>query len=422
MKQATRMILWGFSFLTAVWVAPTTYAQNETLKAELNTARAELRSLEVVMNTLNTSDSSYIVYFPTWMVLDKYTKTSIFSAFRNRGKSFVDDDLVYVIASPDERNIIDLRIGNISYGRLYAQSILDPDLKRELLDRDYAYENETPAGYKTSVQMNRRPLPRPATPEHVAFNLSAFSGYVRFSNDWGIVGQIGDDELGYPFWSSGQVRMMASYKSLKLGAWLPLHGGLKEIPVAGSLKIRPRLLNGSGGVAGEFEFEWDAVKLRSPHVTYTAVGGSFAVGGLTKRRPELLTSNLDSLYSLSTVLQAYYALDYAFDDDRHRFTIHLGGTYHRVTLNSQRDGGIQPSGPTESFVNPLLSFEYKNQRIDWFRLSAQYSRLLMVGAWAEIIPYFVFAEVKFSSVVGRDPKPWEYPSYLYGTLGINFDF
>jgi len=215
---------------------------------------------------------------------------------------------------------------------------------------------------------------------------------------------------------------MTSYKSLKLGAWLPMHGGLKELPVAGAVSIRPRLLNGSGGVAGEFEFEWDGVKFDSPNVPYAAVGGMFAVGGLTRRRPENLTSNLDSLYSLSTVLQAYYALEYAFDDARHRFTIHAGATYHRITLNQQNSEGLQPAGPTQSFVDPFLSIEYKNQRVDWFKLSAQYSRLVMLGAWAEIIPYFVFAEVKFSAVVGREPEPWEYPSYLYGTIGINFDF
>jgi hypothetical protein len=419
MKQTIRC---GFSLLVGFVALGTTYGQNEQLKSELERARAELQSLETVVDALNTGDSSYTVYFPTWKVLDKYTRTNIYKAFRHRAKQFTEEDLVFVIASPDQENIIDLRIGNTSYGRLYAQSILDPDLKRELLERNYAYENETPAGYRTNSQGNRKPLPRPRTPESVGFNLSAFGGYVQFSNDWGIVGKVGDDELGYPFWSSGQARMMASYKSLKLGAWLPIHGGLKEVPVAGSLTVRPRLLNGSGGIAGEFEFEWDEVRFDSPHIPYTAVGGTFAVGGLTKRRTDLLTSNLDSLYSLSTVLQGYYAFDYAFDDERHRFNIHMGVSYHSVTLNRQDEKGIQAAGPTESFIDPLVSFEYKNQRVDWFKISAQYSRLVMLGAWAEIVPYFIYAEVKFSAVVGREPKPWEHTSYLYGTLGINFDF
>jgi len=422
MNQAISIIRLGLLFLIGFAALRTAYGQNEQLTAELKSARAELQSLETVVNALNTGDSSYTLYFPTWTVLDKYTKTSIYKAFRHRGKQFSEEDVVYVVASPDQQNIIDIRIGKTSYGRLYAQSILDPDLKRELLERNYASENETPAGYRTNSRGNRKPVPRPTTPEWVGFNLSAFGGSVRFSNDWGIVGRVGDDELGYPFWSSGQARMFASYKSIKLGAWLPVHGGLTEVPVAGSLTLRQRLLNGSAGIAGEFEFEWDAVKLNSQHIPYTAVGGTFALGGLTRRRPDNLTPNLDSLYSLSTVLQGYYAFDYAFDDERHRFNIHMGMSYHQVTLNRQREGGIQPAGPTQAFIDPLIRFEYKNQRIDWFKISAQYSRLLMLGAWAEILPYFIYAEVKFSTIVGREQKPWEHTSYLYGTLGINFDF
>ena len=70
----------------------------------------------------------------------------------------------------------------------------------------------------------------------------------------------------------------------------------------------------------------------------------------------------------------------------------------------------------------LVFAEYRNLGADWFRLSAQYSRMLSLGAWAKIVPRYVFAEVKYSTVLLRNPKPWEQSDYLYATLGFNFDF
>jgi hypothetical protein len=46
----------------------------------------------------------------------------------------------------------------------------------------------------------------------------------------------------------------------------------------------------------------------------------------------------------------------------------------------------------------------------------------MFGAWAEVVPEYVYAEVKYSTPLWRDAKLWEQSYYLYGTLGFNFDF
>ncbi len=396
------------------------FAQIEQLRSGLQSEREELQSLERILLLLNSGDTTYASYFPVWSVLDKNMKLSIYNAFRNRGKHFSEDDQIVIIATPNMKSIADIRIGSTSYGRLFASKSLDPELHKTLLEQKYVLANETPFGYKNDAQLRRRGMTE--NPNWVSLNISLFGGTMKFGNDWRIVGKVGNDELGYPFWSSGQILVMAGYKSIQLGGYLPMHGGVFETnPAERPLSLKPRLLNGSSGVTGSFEFEWDAVKINSARFTYGSIGGSFAVGSLDRRRPEYLTFDLNNLYSITTILQAYYGFNYQFDDEK-ILGMRTGVTYHRVTLNRYVGDEIYRYGEAETFITPLISAEYRNLGADWFKLNAQYSRLLSLGAWAEIVPRYVYAEVKYAAPLFRTPRPWEQWYYLYATLGFNFDF
>jgi hypothetical protein len=405
--------------LIACFVAlSVSHAQIEKLRSDLQMEKAELQSLERILLALNSGDTVYAAYFPVWTVLDMNTKLSIQTAFRNRGKDFPEDERVVVIAQPNGKGIADIRIGNVSYGKLFASKSLDPQLQKELLERNYVLVDEIPFGYRNNKNMRTMP----EKPNWVSANISLFNSAIRFGNDWRIEGRIGTDELGYPFWSSGQLSLTAGYKSLRLGAYMPMHGGVFETnPNERPLSLKPRLLNGSTGATGGFEFEWDLVKLNSSHITYGALGGSFAVGSLDRRRPEYLTSNLDSLYSINAMVQAYYAFNYKFDDEK-VLNAKVGGVYHTVSLSKYVDEEIERHGKLRKVFTPYLAVEYRNLGADWFKLNATYSRMLMLGAWAEIVPQYVFVEVKYSTVLLRQTKPWEQNYYLYGTLGFNFDF
>jgi hypothetical protein len=399
---------------------PVAHAQIERLRSELSVEKEELQSLERVLLALNNGDTVYASFFPVWTVVDKNMKLSIYSAFRNRGKEFSETDRVVIIARPNLKGISDIRIGTTSYGRLFASKSLDPELQKSLLNREYVLVDEIPFGYRSESSSVRRQVVE--NPAWVSMNISLFGGELRFGNDWKITGKLGNDELGYPFWASGQIWMLAGYKSIKLGAYLPMHGGLFETnPADRPLSLKPRLLNGSTGVAGSFEFEWDLVKINSSNITYSAIGGSFAIGSLDRRRPEYLTSDLNRLYSISTMLQTYYAFNYKFDDEK-VLNSRIGVTYHRVTLNRLILDEIYRYGEAHGVVTPLIGVEYINLGADWFRLRAQYSRLLSLGAWAEIVPRYIYAEVKYSTVLLREPREWEQKYYLYATLGVTLDF
>lgn len=403
------------------------YAQTslEKLASEVETARADLRSLERILAELNIVDSAYAPSFPRWEMNEPNLKLRVHAAFRNRGKQFSKDDKIIIIAHPDSQTITDIFIGNVSYGKLYAQTLLARDLRADLLAE--AQKNESPYGIKSRVSEESNPMAHPTKPEWVSADISLFGASLRFGNDWGIEGRIGNDELGYLFWSSGNTWIMGRYKSIKLGAWIPINGGIDR-PEGGRL-VRTRttrLLNGSDGIVGEFEFEWEPIRIASESFPYAAIGGRFAFGGLSGRREEYLTSNLDSLYFISAVVQGYYAFDFLFDEKRQNLNVHLGASYHKVNIGKAVVVGsryvIFKGGEPESFIDPYIRIEYRNYRDDRFRVTAQYSRLLMFVGWAEIIPPFIYAEVKFSTVVFRKPRLWEHQNYIYGTIGVKFDF
>lgn len=388
------------------------------LRRQYGQEQTNLQALRRIVRSLDDIDTSFASYFPVWSVLDRTMKLKVYEAFRNRNLPFDEIDDVLIVASPDTQEIFDIRIGESRYGRLFSKVVLDRNLKQELLrPRSYPFAEQIPLGYHSGKE-TRKGLPQPVAPDWISLNISLFGGSLHFGNSWSIVGKLGDDVLGYPFWSSGQAWLMVKYKSIAIGARLPVHGGLEDF----SLGLSTRLLNGSAGLGAEFEIEWDASRIPLDNFTYGGFGGSLAIGKLNDRRVALFTSDLDNLYSISTLMEAHYMFDYQFDRARQMLNVHLGFIHHTVTHRKLNEVGLVKGGEPQSFDHPYLTVQYKHQHIDWFKLSTRFSRLLMFSAWAEIVPSFLFVEVKYSTVLFRDPKPWENHSYLYGTLGLNFSF
>ena len=415
-----------FLILILVCAALASYAQDGKTKTDVQAAREDLQSLERILYELNSIDSAYAPSFPSWQMDEPNLKLRVYAAFRNRGKQVSKDEKIFIVTLPDSQTIVDIRVGEVSYGKLYSQTLLARDLRTDILTE--AKNNEPPFGIKSRLVEETNPLAHQTKPDWVSADFSLFGASLLFGNEWGVVGKIGEDELGYPFWTSGSAWIMGRYKSLKLGAWVPVHGGLEKLDRNGPLIITrtTRLLNGSDGIVGEFEFDWETIRINSDQFPYAAFGGRFAFGGLSGRRDDLLTNNLDSLYYISTIMQGYYAFDFLFDGKRQNLNVHLGASYHTVSLGKAiavaGKYSIFKAGEPESFIDPYLTIEYRNYRFDRFRVTAQYSRLLMFTGWAEIVPPFIYGEIKFSTVVGRKARPWEHSSYVYGTVGFKFDF
>lgn len=139
-----------FGVLIAVLVAEssTVMAQGTTQRQDsLYALEEEYQSLSRIFNTLNAGDTVYTPFFPRWSVQDRGLKLRVFSAFRNHGISFDPTDPVYVIVTPDQQEIADVRIGKAGFGKMYAKFVLARDLHQTILARKYEYKIEVPVGY-----------------------------------------------------------------------------------------------------------------------------------------------------------------------------------------------------------------------------------------------------------------------------------
>jgi hypothetical protein len=115
----------------------------------LTTLKEEYQSLSRIFDTLNAGDTVYTPFFPAWSVQDRGVKLRIFSAFRNHDIPFSQDETICIIATPDQQDIADIRIGKTGFGRMYAKFVLSRDLHQAILARQYEYRIEVPPGYGT---------------------------------------------------------------------------------------------------------------------------------------------------------------------------------------------------------------------------------------------------------------------------------
>ena len=115
----------------------------------LSVLKEEFQSLSRMFETLNAGDTVYSPFFPTWSVRDRGLKLRILSAFRNHDIPVDQNEPVIIIATPDQQEIADIRIGKASFGRMYAKFVLSQDLHQAILARHYELRMEVPAGYQS---------------------------------------------------------------------------------------------------------------------------------------------------------------------------------------------------------------------------------------------------------------------------------
>jgi len=129
--------------LHSVSIAQTAVQHQDSLRA----LTEEFQSLTRIFETLNAGDTVYTPFFPMWSVLDRGLRLRILSAFRNHNISFDQTDQIHIIATPDQQDIANIKIGKAGFGKMYAKFVLSQDLHQTILARKYEYKIEVPVGY-----------------------------------------------------------------------------------------------------------------------------------------------------------------------------------------------------------------------------------------------------------------------------------
>lgn len=358
----------GFAFVN------TTEAQPPTT-TELQRDKEDLIAL----------DPDIEVYLPRWRILEADLKTKLTLYFRSQGVPMKTSDTVTVTASFADAGTQDLlRIRGGSYpgaelnGRAKIEAELGTELYEEILNRKYKHVEIEPAKPLTEEHTDRVPnvLNPPNATQFVA--VSAFRQTIQLGTTGARLEHvIGNDEIGYHFWSAGQGKVLVDYPIIRLedpelrAAGLPdilkmqlgvgyrLKFGFEGDNVLSEL-VQPRLLNGALGAKAVARVEYRFPQINDLGVAVhaelpmTKLSGEAEVDG----NPEVVwvpdtlfvvsrSVPVRSAYFLRTIAQGQVFWENWFDNYEHYFRISLGISYQDIA----RGALVYNNGETQGFVN-----------------------------------------------------------------------
>jgi len=274
----------------------------------------------------------------------------------------------------------------------------------ELLDHQKTIELFSPLAVRTN------PEPRRTLVEASLCGIGA-----RIGPDWGGEVRFGNDEIGLPFWSSGKMSFFALYKRIRFGFELPIPFGKDAVDIFSTFSVPKRLLSGTRGLAGEFDFG--------------SVGGYLS---LTKISNSDISSFPDpnKFFYITSILHGYYSL--SFSTGFAQYVRVKAGVSHYQVKQGHVARVVSAQGTTQeireddqmTYLSPYLQFEYVNDSYDeQYGGSVQYNDfVLMVRAWINIVPNVFGLELKYARPLTRDLREWQSASFVMVSPKVHIAF
>jgi hypothetical protein len=367
------------------------------LRSMLEERQNDRARLERMLNALNAVDSVYKAYFPTWIVLDEDLRQRIYKAFRGRYPNLLPDTAVVVVVTPENSDILQISIGSVAMGPQETHLVLSDSLRNDILLANYPLRKVDSAPVK-----QRKRILFGAKPLVVSMDASLFGAALLFGNGWGIELKIGHDEIGYPFWSTGDARIMAVFDRLKFGVMIPFNFGTKQPRILDPLAIRPRKLNGATGISAEFD----------QPVKSDVIGARFSLGELNRFISGQLTDEKRPYY-LHTIGQLFYSHRLSFQGGGHLLTVSLGAGFHQVARGEVQPDSRIVGAQKSNFFSPIVRLDYVRQGEEMYGVTVQYySSIIYMSGWIELVKNFIYVDLRYAAPIVRAPKPWEQP-YFY---------
>jgi len=468
MLIATAIVLIALSFHTTPVVAQPTLAE-----------------IQRMYEMATTTDPDIERFLPRWRIQEADLKIKIAQYFKLEGYSVKDNDSIVVTATfpkpnatpgTSDQDLLSIRVGPnaVLSGTQQIKIGLGEAIYNQILDRSYAHTVIEPAIPATGLVSDRiGNVMQPANARQFVA-ISAFRQAVQLGTSgvrlehW-----LGNDEIGYHFWSSGQGKGLISYPiiplqdadlrsngvpdilTVQLGAAYRMSFGTPTDKFLGGI-ISPRLLNGAIGTkaVARMDFRVPAetndfgVSINTEIPFNKMDGGEVANmndGSIVFANREKYTGpgarsgdEVDVAYFLRTVAQGNVFWETWLNDYEHFFRISLGASYQEVAkgamafldksevlqpiVNQKQRDAESPAGikyiglvhPSEVQDWVFAKIEYLNQSGFPFGASVQLAnRNLLVTGFIPVIPNWLFIEAKYSTPLLRDaPAPWEQKTFF----------
>lgn len=286
-------------------------------------------------------------------------------------------------------------------------------------------------------------------------DLSIHHLWVNATKNIGFELETGNNEVGLPFWSSGQARFWINLKNqiggesnVKLGVTFPMDLGDSDL-----FTFKARKLSGFWGAS--FDAYFAGLDFFSAFNLPLAVKFSLMPSGQSSNssiiyngKQDVTTTSLDkkttiivpgnkTFYRTSIIAQVYVPTILQLDLNSF-LQISVGVGLHNVQQSiipgadysdSRRKGLLAAPEQANKVldlqrvsvpISPHFVVEYVNHKNAKFGLSAGFDHLFSFGGWIELITDHLRLELGYSSPLIRDAKGWEADQFFTITPRIYF--
>jgi hypothetical protein len=421
-----------------------------TAKDSFEIANAENKTLETILRSIQSIDTARQNELIQWIITDRTIRSRVISALRKEGYPLAPNSVAELTVTQkppvgdNDMALLRIVIEQIGvYGEPNIRRVLGSTLYDEINSRQ---------GYEFTLIST---APEQEKIQFIDMNASLFGGDIIFKSGFGFAINLGDDYIGYPFWLPATIGTYGLVNNgttdFRLGIEWPLgESGVTPFVISQGLQIRGSKL--VGAMAFDAELKQDlgvlqeqsgklgfGVELRNAFTPSVTSFPAFALNGLnTNQDPYATGSNgtanggaKDSLYYLKLSTHAYLTYNFPNQSLRGAY-IWIGGGLHiiqpvtigtlPILVNGVPNSNLNLTGDL-SYFDPLIKIGYihTGSSGEVYGLSVQYSNTLLSDAWFKLFSWLEI-EAKYSTIIGRNPYPWEYKDYVMVSPKIMLNF
>lgn len=411
--------------------------------------RTENEALERILRTIQSIDTARQSDLIQWIITDRTVRSRVISALRKAGYPIAPNSVAEMTVTQipetdmsSDKQLLQLIIDQAKLsGDATIARVLGPNLHDVINQRsgyEYTLISTEPAQQKV---------------QFVAMDASLFGGSIVFKSGFGFAVNVGDDYIGYPFWLPGTI---GTYGLLRRGTtdfragfeWPLGQSGATPFSLSSAMQVKERKLTGSQAFGAEIKQDLGLLSEQSGKIHFglefrdaftptVSSLPSFAFQPQYQTRLDSMNRQLgspDSLYYLAISAHGY--VSYRLPDQVLRGAyVQVGGGMHGVQPYSMGTPDRNQHVGDATFEQAIVTYERKDywepfvklgyvhsaDAGDEYGVSVQYSNELLTDAWVKLFPWLQL-EVKYASVVFRDPKPWEWKDYVMVSPKLTLNF
>jgi len=424
---------------------------------ELKQADEENKALRTVLAAIESIDTARQSELIQWVITDRSIRSRVISALRKAGKNIspnTNADLLVTQKPATINNEARLVNTDVELLRIVIESVGiygTPSITK-ILGEDLYNKIKSRSGYEHTLISTESPQ------DNIQFariNAAVWGGDMVLKSGFGFGAYLGNDYIGYPFWLPGNVSLAGVLRqentSLVLGFNFQLgEAGLTPFgsQTGGGFRIKERKLEGTQGFNAMLQQMLDVLdnpkssgRLGVGGEVFSAFDPNLATLSLRANDPQYRTDYVqtspsapkkDSLFYLSFTGHGW--VTYNFGEALKGLYVQAGAGKHsvRAVTVGTKGSSSNPNNPgytelqfpkTYNYFDPLIKVGYvhKDNAGEAWGVSVQYCNTLLADGFVRIFNWLNL-EAKYSTILSRDVRKWEWDNFVIisPVLKLNF--